>query len=649
MPVYEFLYGLTSFTMGLVVLLRRRSDSEIALGHQSYWLGVYGILCSCYSWGRMLYDGTIDIQALDVPSVFILVSFVASGVALVRFGAGLIAKAGPLPLWLNLLPVALLVPATLLIAYGIVVITTEGDIKTSIITWSRYLLILPGCILTAIGFFRQWTRLKQSGNVSVPGILLATGGAFLVCGFFSGVVTERVGLTSEQIAIFTGVSIQTWRILVMVALVVLVTGSMNVFEVERRLELRRLEEARREAQKIALTIHAKTRQQVEVWLDALVKIGHRIAGMDEADDVLKDVVTRAGDILTADAVVIALYEPGGQLNYRVQFASGEANIVAPEQVRNDLILRAVGAGMPMRYPEDIGGGTFDWQFRGQCVHAETAALVPLKMKDTLIGALWLGRTEGRPFTCTDLIGLGYVANQVVIALEHASMAAGLQSLAVIEERSRIAREMHDSLAQILGYLGLETQTLEALVRQGDQETVLAELKEAREAIKSAQADVRENILSLRTALAGKTGPIAALKEYVEEFGVQTGIVTEITDHADDNLELSPLVETQSVRIVQEALTNVRKHARAKHVRVALTSLRDQLEISISDDGVGFVAGIVPHGHFGLQTMRERADSVGGKLLISSVPGCGTTVTLNLPLQYQEMRAEAYVTTANARS
>ena len=81
------------------------------------------------------------------------------------------------------------------------------------------------------------------------------------------------------------------------------------------------------------------------------------------------------------------------------------------------------------------------------------------MKATLnIGALWLGRTNGKPFTCTDLIGLGHIANQAVIALEHASMAARLQSFAVVEERSRIAREMHDSLAQILGYLGLETQT-----------------------------------------------------------------------------------------------------------------------------------------------------------------------------------------------
>jgi signal transduction histidine kinase len=541
----------------------------------------------------------------------------------------------------------LIVPATLLIAYGIVVMMTAGDVKMAIIEWSRYLLILPGGILAAIGFARQWARLKQAGNVSASGVLLATGAVFLVNAFFTGAVTEQMGLTNDQIASLTGIPIHLWRVGIMALLALLVTRSMNVFEVERRQELRRLEEARREAQKIALTIHTRTRQQVEVWLDALVKIGHRIAGMDEPDDILKDVVTRASEILAADSAVIVLYESGGQLNYRVQFVAGKASVVTPEPVRSSLVLRAVSMNAPLRYPEDIGGGAFDWQFRGQTVHAETAALVPLKMKETLIGALWLGRTEGKPFTCTDLIGLGYIANQVVIALEHASMAARLQSMAVIEERSRIAREMHDSLAQILGYLGLETQTLEALVTQGDQAAVLAELREAREAIKSAQADVRENILSLRTALAGNTGLISALKEYVEAFGIQTGIATEITGRAPDDLELSPLAETQCVRIVQEALTNVRKHARAKNVSVALTALRDRLEISIADDGIGFTAGAVPHGHFGLQTIRERADSVGGSVRVASQPGQGTTVTLSLPLPYQEMSGEPYVTAASA--
>jgi signal transduction histidine kinase len=228
-----------------------------------------------------------------------------------------------------------------------------------------------------------------------------------------------------------------------------------------------------------------------------------------------------------------------------------------------------------------------------------------------------------------LIGLSHLANQAVIALEHVSMAGRLQSLAVMEERSRIAREMHDSLAQILGYLSLETQTLEALTRQHDEQAVIAELVQARATIRSAQADVRENILSLRTTLSGDAGFVTALTEYVEEFGIQTGIQT-VVQPADD-VALSPLVEAQAVRIVQEALTNVRKHAKATHVHVSMQTAGRWLTINVVDDGIGLPEYPPSNHHFGLQTMHERAESVGGALCLNSPPGLGTVVKLRLPL------------------
>jgi signal transduction histidine kinase len=105
-----------------------------------------------------------------------------------------------------------------------------------------------------------------------------------------------------------------------------------------------------------------------------------------------------------------------------------------------------------------------------------------------------------------------------------------------------------------------------------------------------------------------------------------------------------------VRIVQEALTNIRKHAQAERVKVTLAALNDRLEITIADDGVGITPGTIPQGHFGLQTMRERAESVGGTLRITSLPGQGTTVLLSLPLDYHEMKVEVetHVTAASAR-
>jgi signal transduction histidine kinase len=246
------------------------------------------------------------------------------------------------------------------------------------------------------------------------------------------------------------------------------------------------------------------------------------------------------------------------------------------------------------------------------------------------GGLWVARQAGEGFTPEDLLGLEHLADQAVIAIEHALMAARLQSLAVTEERSRIAREMHDGLAQVLGYLSLEMQTLDALVRQKDQEAVLAELQQARRHILEAQADVRENILSLRTTLAGDLGLIPALRQYAEEFEVQTGIAARVGGDVEDVSRLSPLAEAQLVRVVQEALANVRKHARAEQVLVQLTPRNGCLRVTVSDDGQGFDAQAIGRTHFGLQTMRERAESVGGGLTVTSAPGTGTQVELWLP-------------------
>ncbi len=260
-----------------------------------------------------------------------------------------------------------------------------------------------------------------------------------------------------------------------------------------------------------------------------------------------------------------------------------------------------------------------------------AVIVPLRLDERPVGAIWMGRYSPASFTPADLIGLERLADQAVIALEHAMMAGRLQSLAVMEERSRIAREMHDSLAQILGYLSLQTQTLEALVKQGDQNIVLCELKRARDSIRAAQDDVRESILSLRTTLSGNFGLILALRHYVEEFGVQTGIRAVLIDETKPWLALSPLAETQLVRIVQEALTNVRKHAQARQVEVRMIVPNSVLHVIVTDDGIGFQDDAVEGSHFGLQTMRERAESIGGSLLVSSIVGEGTQVEFRLPL------------------
>ena len=632
MSVSCFLYGLISFSMGVVVLLRGRRNSQIALGHHFYWLSAFAFFSSVYAWGRMFQNLNPALSPIhETASLLIPFSLAAAGVMLVRFGIGLITGAGPMPDWIHLLPVVLMIPAMLLVAYAIIVVVSASDLATSAEQWSRYLLLFPGSLFAAFGFGLQWRRLRQAGTVDAPGVLLLAAIAWIINAVIMGAITESVGLSSEMFAAATGQPTEFWRLIAMAVVAILVMRSMGVFEVERQQEIHRLNMARHEAQRMALTIHAKSRQESEAWLDALVNISRRVANLDDADAVLADVVTLAHSLVNADAAGIALIESGALLQARVQATADGVGVVRSDGVVNPFIRRTAQNGTPLRFPEDAANSAFYWQHNGGTTQAATAAVVPLHLNHTPIGALWVARTGGSSFTCADLIGLGYLANQAVIALEHASMAARLQSLAVIEERSRIAREMHDSLAQILGYLGLETQTLEALVHQHDEEALIAELKSARAAIKSAQADVRENILSRRTTLAGAARLCDALTAYVEEFGIQMAIQAETVNQLGDTLPLSPLAETQCVRIVQEALTNVRKHAQASRVCVELARHDAWFQVTVVDDGVGLPMHAPSSRHFGLQTMRERAESVGGSLTVVSAPAKGTTVTLRLPL------------------
>jgi nitrate/nitrite-specific signal transduction histidine kinase len=226
-----------------------------------------------------------------------------------------------------------------------------------------------------------------------------------------------------------------------------------------------------------------------------------------------------------------------------------------------------------------------------------------------------------------------MADQVEIAIQHGLMTAQLQSLSILDERGRIAREMHDGLAQVLGYMNLQVQTLGTLLKQGKEQQLQEQLDQMRQAVQTAHADVRENILSLRTTLAQDKSMASAVSEYLTEFGIQTGIETTLDYQVIGNLPLASVAEVQLVCILQEALTNVRKHAKANEVEVIIS--RDsriegeEIILRVRDDGVGF-APYRSKRSFGVQTMRERAQSVGGRLAIHTRPGGGTEVECHIP-------------------
>ncbi len=203
--------------------------------------------------------------------------------------------------------------------------------------------------------------------------------------------------------------------------------------------------------------------------------------------------------------------------------------------------------------------------------------------------------------------------------------------AVVQERERLSRELHDGLAQLVSYLLVRLDTVQALVEGSRREEAIAELEQLRAVADHLYADVRESITGLRSRVAER-GLLPALQDYTDEFEERyaLGVTLEAGVLPD---RLPPLVGLQLFRIVQEALTNVRKHARARHVRVALTMPRaDLLQVVIADDGQGFdPASARGERSYGLVSMRERAESLGGSFQIESRPGCGTRVTVTVPI------------------
>jgi signal transduction histidine kinase len=633
----HFLFGLAFFSLGLAVILEARHASRLVLSRHLLWLAGFGFTQCLFIWADLFLviypEGPTHLAFLGVRSFMLPFS----ALLLLRFGFGLMKEAGPLPEWMSLVPVMFILPAGLLLGYAAIIFTTEPPYALAIDVWSRYLIYLPANLLAGYAFIRQWRRLPGEGITQAQGPLLGVVAMFALNAIASGLVAPQApyalaGFLNEELITAAGVNIQVWRALIALGITFYVVWALGIFETERRQQLARMDEDRTQAQNSAMQAQTEARHRAESWRDSLVQINREIANLTDVDDLLLQIIQASRRLLNADAAMLGLWdEDGKNLLVKGIALRDRARITPALAVENQPLLQALHQREPYRYvkssPAPAGMG---WTCPFHKVDAEAAALVPLEIEGRSLGGLWVVRLSHSPFTESDLQGLEHMADQVVIVIEQALMAGRLQSVAVLEERSRIAREMHDGLAQVLGYMGLEMQTLEALARQGNQDLLLDELQRARENIALTQADVRENILSLRTTLAGEAGLVAALEEYVDEFGVQTGIETRFVCDCDGTPSLSPMAETQLVRITQEALSNVRKHAQATQVQVRLSHSENLLCVTITDNGIG-VTDPPERGHFGLITMRERAESAGGSLTITSQLGEGVEVNLWLPL------------------
>ena len=223
--------------------------------------------------------------------------------------------------------------------------------------------------------------------------------------------------------------------------------------------------------------------------------------------------------------------------------------------------------------------------------------------------------------------------------------------AVMQERERLSRELHDGVAHLVADLLLRLDTIKELVAAGRAQEADAELERLHGVADEIYKDIGESIAGLRTDVMER-GLVHALQDYVDQFEERHQIPTSLqilTGQAPDAAgQLSPLAALQLFRFIQEALTNVRKHARAREATVTLTSNGpDQLRVVIADDGQGFTPGSQKNGlnakqnprPLGLTSMRERVEALGGIFHVNSQPGSGTQVTATIPIPRDKREKE----------
>lgn len=258
------------------------------------------------------------------------------------------------------------------------------------------------------------------------------------------------------------------------------------------------------------------------------------------------------------------------------------------------------------------------------------ASVPLYARGRRLGILNVATSDWRQLSDEDLRLLYTIGDLLSIAIERAKLYERSAELGAVEERNRIAREIHDTLAQGLAGITVQLETAEALLETGaEREPIEASVRHALEQARASLHDARRSVLELRTSPLEGRSLAEALEHLVASWHTATGIEARYDgEHAPR--QLPARVEIGLYGIAREALANAGRHAAPSNVRVELGTATRGVRLVIEDDGRGFDPDSVGDGHFGLIGMRERARLLGGSIHVESAPAKGTRVLVEVP-------------------
>ncbi|MBV9789503.1 MAG: GAF domain-containing protein [Chloroflexi bacterium] len=353
------------------------------------------------------------------------------------------------------------------------------------------------------------------------------------------------------------------------------------------------------------------------------------------DAVLRRIMQQATELM--ETPMCALYELDPSTNQLTPrnawgFVSGHSECIS--RLGEQIVGTAIKANHAVSVPNVQAA---EWQREHDLnlpteLPFQSILAAPLMVKGRIYGGIVVYYEHARQFSADEVQLLDIFADQAALALEHARLVDQSRQLAALEERQRIARDLHDSVTQTLFSLTLAAQAARTTAAT-DLQAADSMLETVQSLASGALAEMRALIFELRPGALREAGLAAAIERFVGAFRSRTGIDVEMDL---DSTRLPETVEEALYRIASEALANVGKHACANHVKVTVCLAQTGVELRVRDNGVGFdpyqpVAG----DHMGQRTMQERAAALGGSCVVLSQIGSGTEVVVNVPLAQSE--------------
>lgn len=386
-----------------------------------------------------------------------------------------------------------------------------------------------------------------------------------------------------------------------------VVASRLAYLAEQRAR-RETESRARELQTVAqVSATATTRLDLRDLLNNVTALTRESFDLQQVNVFLPD---DGGQTLTLFAVEGADDQPVTLLAETVDLADEGALVALAARERRGRIINE---------PRDVE--------RGDAPCSEMA--IPMVLGDRLIGVLYMASSESGRFDDADIQVMGTLSDLIAVAIENARLYEKAQALAVLEERNRLARELHDSVSQALYGIGLGARTARMLLDRSP-ERVAEPLDYVLSLAEAGLTEMRALIFQLRPESIENEGLVSALTKQASSLHARHGL--HVTIEMGDEPSLPLEIKQALYLVAREAMHNTVKHAKAKHVVIRLELAPERCVLEVCDDGVGFDTRVPHPGHYGLETMSERVQHLQGVCSITSAPGNGTAVRVEIPLK-----------------